>query len=298
VVKEAELWRAGGEPLRAIEVITQALGSLQPTDSDRAKLLAQRGLALYETNRHYLAFVDLEKSIELNPGDSDLRFKLAWRYSEQGWEAVAAAHYKVLGQDPKRNATALNNLGWSARAAGNYALLALEAGLLNQVRGYIERGLELDNTDDQVARAVARLAEQESVEEKTLEELEEVGRDGRRIVAALQDSDGDLPTGRWILMPGGIVEFENDESLSEGTNDQTKVVVYPADEIGPMTMRWAEGDLAGSEGPVRIKGDVLEGVMIDSTNGRVRTIGGRRWAGPPSPEGTTEGSPGSEENGQ
>lgn len=320
LIKEAELWRSSGEPHMAIEVVTQALGSLQPTDRDRAKLLAQRGLAMYETNRHHLAFVDLEQSLELNPGDSDLRFKLAWRYSEQGWEAVAATHYRVLGEGSKPNATALNNLGWSyerlglsgmaaktyanamdtgsARAAGNYALLALDAGLLDQVMGYIDRGLELDKSDDQVARAVARLAEQEVREEKALQDLVEVGRDSRRIIAALDDSDGDLPAGRWILTPGGIVEFEGHESFAEGTRDQTNVTVYLADEIGPMTMRWVDGELSGSEGPVRVKDHTLEAVLIDPSTARVRIVIGRRWANAASSEDSAEQGPASQENGQ
>lgn len=138
----------------------------------------------------FLAFG--ERTLMENPADEDLRFRLAYAYSDEDLKELAFYHYGIVTRQGK-NAGALNNLGVaadalsmsgkavqsykravkaeSARAHGNLAHKLLTRGFLDEADDYCKRGTELDSADSTVAEAISRLDEIRGEEEDTKKEV-------------------------------------------------------------------------------------------------------------------------------
>lgn len=94
----------------SIALLAQIRTKRADTQQGEADVLqAMRNLAEI-TNDNEVLIGTMERQLELNPADNDTRFALAYKYSEQGNDALAAMHYARIPY-AQRSAATWNNLG-------------------------------------------------------------------------------------------------------------------------------------------------------------------------------------------
>lgn len=133
-----------------------------------------------------------EKVLELNPDNIDIRFNIAYQYSELGKNEEAFFYYKTYC-DNKDDAMGLNNLGVACHALGmlikavhyyneaiekkeslamaNLANKYIDEGFIEKARKLLEEGLKCDKPHPNVAKAISRI---QSLEEKENNKEKEV----------------------------------------------------------------------------------------------------------------------------
>ena len=133
----------------------------------------------------------LEKSLELNPTDSDLRFNLAFSYAEdRRTYLLAVYHYNLLLKQDPQNTSALNNLALlyeklgdmaehdkllslaikygSSHAKGNYIIDLLEKGFVSEAERLLESLTDEEKKEKRILDAVRHLERtKENQKEKT-----------------------------------------------------------------------------------------------------------------------------------
>lgn len=170
------------------------------SDGERAeveKLLA----ALYEDwGKQDEMLLHLEKALELNPGDVDARFTLAYRYGKAGYKLAAFYHYRIL----RRDASVLNNLAvilseldmpittakfyrsaWEQKetlAAGNLAGLMAEAGLVDEAKEVLAEARKEEDVNQRVYQVSLNVARWEENEKERLKQIGEAGKAERSLV--------------------------------------------------------------------------------------------------------------------
>jgi len=203
------LLRRRAEALREAKLFEDAqkclAEGLQRADTDGEKAEVQKLLAgLYEDwGKKHETLAHFEKALELNPGDVDARFKLAYRYSEAGYELAAFHHYAILRLQQDGPAE-LNNLAIIMRsldmplaaaryyrkavdqgnslAAANLARVMLRSGLVEEARRLLAEALNQEEVDEAVHRACAAIPEREEAEKKRFKVIEEAAAAERSLL--------------------------------------------------------------------------------------------------------------------
>ncbi len=281
---EAELRRAIRENDSAIAIAESVLQST-PSVARQARAFEEKGYALEALDRLPESFGAFERAIELDPSRTGLRFHLAYQYSAAGLFELSVQHYMTLTQLLQGDAAVLNNLGMSldylglnvmgvarlreaveagaSLAASNIAKKAIEAGLADEARGWISRGLD-KNDPDKVAQATAELEAKEREEDDGLKQIRERAQQLRHAVEEFATpTDAELPTGRWQFATGEIFDLRQANGSTMGTvgegdsivtlyfqHDRSLLIVVWA--VGPHMVRRATGT-AVRHGP-RIRG--------------------------------------------
>ena len=246
----------------------------------------------------------MEQALALNPGDSDLRFKLAFRYSEKDWMALAAFHYDILVRRSKPNTNALNNLAvalknlgltfeatrlyeqaveeGSATAAGNLANMAVTGGLLTYARQMIDKTQELDPSEESAEGAAARLNRDVAREKTDYEATQRSAKQARKYVANLTRGQESLPSGQWRVGEHLLLFGPPEDGSVTGVSadGSIEVRIHDSDDLAPMTIHWIKGPHRGYQGPIAIASERLEGVLVDSSSGKVKPIDGNPEPGP------------------
>jgi tetratricopeptide (TPR) repeat protein len=142
-----------------------------------------------------------EKALEFNPHDNDLRFELAYKYSEVGEDELAIQHYKILSQMAPSGAV-YNNLGVSYEklnlsglsissyfrakdeynntlAMANLAYEYINSGFLKKAEEILKQAKEIANYHSNVDSAFQKLQKIEEEEKKKEEEVLNGIRDER-----------------------------------------------------------------------------------------------------------------------
>jgi tetratricopeptide (TPR) repeat protein len=158
-------------------------------------LLAIRKLAEI-TEDDEISIGTMERQLELNPDDIDTRFAIAYKYSEQGNDALAAMHYARIAY-AERTAVTWNNLGVAFARMGmqaksvdayrkseemgetlamsNLANKLIENGFLSEAQKICEEALRLKDVNKNIGSTLGRIKEvPEEEEKKKSEELEKV----------------------------------------------------------------------------------------------------------------------------
>ena len=133
------------------------------------------------------ALAVLERLIEINPGDIDARFSLAYKYSETGRDDLAAFHYSRI-PPAERKSHAWNNLGVSLErlslpiksvaaykkseelgetlAMSNLAIKLRNAGFTQEAHKTLAAALKIDGHHKNVESTLSSIRDEQDAEDK------------------------------------------------------------------------------------------------------------------------------------
>jgi len=241
VLHEARLRRKLGEYDVGLRLCREALGD--PDAPPRAVTLAlvEEGYCLEGAGMRDAAFSDFERALEREPSDQDVRFHLAYEYSQDGLAEPALAHYLILaGHNP--TAMTLNNLGaaltqfglpmlgtqrykeaaakGNALASGNLAMRLLEVGFVDEAAQRIAEGEALERTNRMVVAAASRIDAEQRAEQIKLDELERVGANLREIYKQVRsERPAVLPAGHFKTPTGKSLTLDVANGVSAGKTE-------------------------------------------------------------------------------
>lgn len=231
--------RAARDFAKAQELAERALTRASVT-IEQAEAHKALGWALWDADHHAAAFTHWEAALHFNPADNDLRFAVAYRYTDTEVPELALLHYEVLVANDVSHGSAQNNLGvvlerlgMEFAAAENYRAAAergeslpasnlasklFSAGCADEVERWLAKAREADEVNPRVAQVEAQLASALEDETDTRVAARHRGHELRKLY-----SDGllptDVPTGRWML-DSEVIELEpdGDEAADERTS--------------------------------------------------------------------------------
>lgn len=149
-------------------------------------LHTKRNIAEQEKDDETMLAV-LERLIEINPGDADARFSLAYKYSEAGHDNLAAFHYSRI-PPAERKSHAWNNLGVSLErldmpiksvaaykeseklgetlAMSNLAIKLRNAGFAEEAHKTVYAALKIDDHHENIETTLTSIKDAQDAENK------------------------------------------------------------------------------------------------------------------------------------
>jgi tetratricopeptide (TPR) repeat protein len=196
-------------------------------------LQAKKSIAEQEKDDETVLAV-LERLIEINPGNTDARFSLAYKYSEVGQDNLAAFHYSRI-PPAERNASAWNNLGVSFERLGlpiksvaaykkseslgetlamsNLAIRLRDAGFSEEAKTTIHAALKVENHHKNVETTLSSISNALETEDKkeieTNEKSKLISEFYRQYGRSLVKTTAVDFTGKW-KSPNCTLEFSVD----------------------------------------------------------------------------------------
>jgi hypothetical protein len=232
---------------KAFKLIRDLITTLSDPAELRATYLCLAEVAKSQSDRE-LESAALERVLELNPSDPDIRFRIAYLYGEMGNRRLGIYHYNLrLDQGP--DAISLNNLGVNYRVlelpgseitafekAGEEDLLP-KANLSHAYvdRGFLAKGEEFANevlrsNTDQIAReratgALNRISTIRSGEKQTIEKIMNEAKTEKVFRSAYANAFVDSmrnPINGEFLTPHGKMSLRQngDQLIGEGTFEE------------------------------------------------------------------------------
>lgn len=175
----AETLAKDEQQAEALQIIRDLLPRLTDPTKLRSAFLSLANIAKNQPDRE-LESAALEHVLDLDPSDSDIRFRLAYLYGEMGKRHLSAYHYKLrLSQG--LDATSLNNLGvaYSTLKLSGKEIQAFEKAAedsllakANLSRAYVDRGF-LTNAE-QMATEVTKADYDETARNRALGALSRI----------------------------------------------------------------------------------------------------------------------------
>lgn len=246
----ASALRKEGKPQEAIDVL---LAQLRKESDEQKRLSLYRAIAYAAQDQKdsNLEAACLEKILQLNPADNDVRSRLAFLYSDADRESLAAYHYGLLASIVDWPYI-FNNLGVSYGELGlkatrteqflkvsdkyplakaNVANLYAQFGFLSQAEA-LARDVMASAPDDETASARARTALGEIAalrekEVKKIETLSDETRNEREFMVAFAEALDDDPLDDFVatfVTPHGDIELLKKQGDLRGTGTVTKPV--------------------------------------------------------------------------
>lgn len=183
----ASAYQKGNDAQASIALLTQMRTKCADSNQGEADVLqAMRTLAEITKNDEILIGT-MERQLELNPADKDTRFSLAYKYSEQGNDALAAMHYARISYS-ERSAVTWNNLGVAfdrlslqaksvtayrkseemgeTLAMSNLANKLIGVGFLPEAQKICDEAIQLKDVHKNVGSTLSRLKEVPEEEDK------------------------------------------------------------------------------------------------------------------------------------
>lgn len=158
-------------------VLRRALGADTDSESQRVTLRMVADVAKRQKDVVPEAAV-LEKSLDLDPADGMLRFRLAYLYAQMGKHGMAVYHYRLrLAQEPDPLAlnnlgVAFRNLGLKAKEVEMFATASTQSTLAkaNLGHAYLDRGFL--NEAESLARGAMKDADGDTARTRAAEAIE------------------------------------------------------------------------------------------------------------------------------
>jgi len=177
-----------GRPEEALSILRGAIVEVQDTSALAA---LYRGLATYyEERKDYeerkefrLQALALEKSLEYDANDTDIRFQTAMAYSEANMHELSLLHYMILLQTLPHYAYALNNMGvqysqlkmptlavsayrrsieqGNTLSSSNLANVYIDAGLIEDGRRILDEAMKQEDVHKNIPASFGRLSQQQ-----------------------------------------------------------------------------------------------------------------------------------------
>ncbi len=194
-----------GRAEEAEDAIEAAIAS---TSDGGARVVLYEGLARQydETDQQELKALALEKALEYEPENTNLRFDAARSYGASDLESLSLLHYQIILQISPKNAGALNNAGVAYRAlsmhtlavdsyrkayalgntlsAANLAYLYLEHGFAEDASGLLDDAQRHDSPHPNVAAAIAAVSQTRERDEASQISVLKRGREQRVFLSA------------------------------------------------------------------------------------------------------------------
>lgn len=241
----------------ALKRIMHEIGSV--THSNALSLLYQGLASLYElAHNHEFRAIALEKALEIEPNNPDLRFYVAYSYGEKEYRSLSLHHYKTLLQFNPDYPNASNNIGVQYRwlqmpirsvncykkaielgetiAMGNLARNYLEAGFEEEASQTVDKARQKENPHPNVGRAMAAISEAKEAESQRENREFSVAGEQQRYILDFADAyfseKSDCPSfsGSWRTSDGMEIEIAQKEAEIEGywVSDKTKYKITGA----------------------------------------------------------------------
>jgi tetratricopeptide (TPR) repeat protein len=180
-----------GNHTEAAAIVHEMRQSWDGTEVCEAEILIAERIILESEDNFEFQVGSMERQLELYPNDSDLRFELAYKYSQAEEHGLSAMHYLRIPFG-KRTAVAWNNLGVAYNklrmqaksieayrrsekmgetlAMSNLANRMLDVGFIPEAKQICETAAKIDNYHENIGHSMSRLKELPQEEEK--EEIE------------------------------------------------------------------------------------------------------------------------------
>lgn len=240
--RAAKAKAASGQFVSAKELINQMsiIGGASATNEEM--LLKVTYEVASKEKDDQVAVAALERLLEINPADFELRFSLAYKYSEMDSNGPSLLHYSRIPTS-ERNGTTWNNLGVAfeqlgmpARSVGAYreaestgeslamsnlANIQISAGFLGEAKVTCENALKTSNPHRNVSISYSKLMEvpsdEENKESSILKKAADISKFYRDAGQAMVQSQNAFPL-EWTG-PDCILKFDivGDQFKATGT---------------------------------------------------------------------------------
>lgn len=170
---------------KAIGELEEAVNELE--DSTALSRVLKKLAEMYQgQNDDLKAWAVYEQAVSLDPTDNDLRFKIAYRYSESGHQWLALEHYKELLRRSSEHGMAANNAGAVCNklaldvsaveyfrrgedrgiglAAANLAQRLLDAGFQEEAESKLRKALDRGDDHPNVKKGLANIEDKKQKE--------------------------------------------------------------------------------------------------------------------------------------
>lgn len=189
--KAAAAFHQAGNQTEAAIVVQEMKESWNGTEACEVELLKAERIILGSDDNFEFQVGSMERQLELNPNDTDLRFELAYKYSQVEEHGLSAMHYLRIPYG-KRTAVGWNNLGVAYNklrmqaksieayrhaekmgetlAMSNLANRLLDVGFMPEAKLICETAAKIENYHENVGHSMSRL--KEIPQEEAKEEIE------------------------------------------------------------------------------------------------------------------------------
>jgi tetratricopeptide (TPR) repeat protein len=239
-----------GEYEAALRLCREILADQDAPSRALTAALVEEGYCLEATGALEAAFADFEKALEREPTDQDVRFHLAYEYSQHGFREPALAHYLILASHSP-TPMSLNNLGAAlhdfglpilgtkrykeaaakgeALASGNLAMRLLDVGFVDEALRRIAEGEASEKTNRMVVGAASRIDAEQLAEQTKLEKLSRAGGSLREVFKQFQGTEpATIPAGRFRTTTGQQLDLVVEKGVSTGkTDDGVEITLTP-----------------------------------------------------------------------
>lgn len=183
--------RAGLKAQAAEAIAKMRADSSKSGENEQEIVKSLRAIAEIENDKNAL-FGLTERYLDIDPSDTDVRFNLAHRYSEEGENELSLFHYLKV-PDPERSSGTWNNLGVAYEqfdlasksvmayrkaedlgetlAMSNLAQKLIKVGFLNEADEICKRAVKTEDYHKNVGYAISRIKEIPEAEDKHEKEL-------------------------------------------------------------------------------------------------------------------------------
>jgi len=215
----AKALRSDGKAADAIRILRESF-RVSTSDDDRLVIWKALASAAEDTKDQDLEISFLEKVMELEPTNHDLRFRLAWLYGETNRDELSAFHYRILQRTQGEDTAIGNNLAVAYKAMGltasqveeylkvtekhdlakaNLAQIYATAGFLEIAESYAKSVLQSTKDSNANSRARGVLEDVAATRAKEDQAIQNIGENSRNERQFLSDfangySDQPLPT--------------------------------------------------------------------------------------------------------
>jgi tetratricopeptide (TPR) repeat protein len=220
-----------GEHPRARELEARMIQLSEKIDQGEVDVLQAKKYIAEQEKDDVTALAVLERLIQINPGDIDARFSLAYKYSETGQDDLAAFHYSRI-PTAERKAYTWNNLGVSLERLGlpiksvaaykksealgetlamsNLAIKLRNAGFAQEAHQTLDAALKIADHHKNVETALASIKDEQDAEDKketaTYEKAKPISEFYRQFGRSLVKAMSVNIVGRW-KSPNCQLEF-------------------------------------------------------------------------------------------
>ena len=220
LISAAEVMQEKGDLEKAYDFLKEHIGDCH-NNKDKANILKELGNICAKKKNPEEMYGYYEKSLEINPEDDTLRFKLAMQYSENKQHELSLYHYKISRQDNG----VLNNSGVEYKALGmplrsikyykaafddcnslsgsNLAHELMDAGFLTEAKEILEKASQYEDVSPAVHSAKSRLGKlseddgEQAKEDRVLATAEKRKTIRIEYNEALTDDEVVIPVGMW-----------------------------------------------------------------------------------------------------
>ncbi len=228
----------------AFNLLMQEIANV--TDEDTLSKLYEGLTDIYELAEDLeMRAIALEKLIEIQPNNTELRFKAAYSYNQKDFDNLALLHYKTMISFKSDDSAALNNIAVSysqldmpilaakffkkaieqkhTLAAANLAYKYMNAGFDEEASELLKEARKSDKIDPKVGEAISDIEKKRQNESKSEEKAIKKAKEQQKFMLKFAEayfvkiSDSPEIAGAWKSTEGNEIEIKQVKDNIEGT---------------------------------------------------------------------------------